>query len=367
MIPVLYINGRFMEEPDADRLTFPWVLLKHWNRLIGKGELGLAPRMMVLTSRKFEGNSPWEYIPVKRAGLFSGDKWEQFDLPRLAKDGLLFSPLGTGPVNHPRQIVRYPDTALFGEPRAFPLVYRVRAQNSEKKLLRQALRVITDTNFYRMKLEKLAEVPAHLLYVLPAGVDQLLQVEAEPLVLDNNRLQPFEYVLASREEAPYCNIELLLEAAASPEMQDIRFAVIDRGSDNPLTTPLTPNVTLVRRIKPVELRALYENAAVFVNLATYGDLPFTALESIACQCPVLSSTSAAFPEVLGASAEYFDPESQEDLGRQIRKSFLRTDQDEMVPVLEAQYHWEIAAPGFYDLIAPFVDPTAPEAWSIQNN
>ena len=364
MSKTLYINGRFLEEPDAERLSFPWVLLDYWNDMIGSGEMVLAPKMIVLTSRKFDGASPWAYIPVKRAGFLNGERWEQMELPRLAKDGVLFSPLGSGPANHPRHIVRYPDTALFGEPDTFSLMYRMRAQAAEKKMLRNALRVITDTNFSRMQLERAALVPPHLLFVSPTGTDQLLDVEPEPLVLENCRLEPFNYVVAFRDDAPYANFDLLCEAASGAEMRDVRVAVVDRSAGTAVpVVPIPPNMVLLRYLRPGELRALYENAVACVIQHRYGDLPFNALEAIACQCPVICSTSGAYPEVLGASVDYFDPESAEDLSRQIRRKFVQEEEDELVPVLDDRYRWEVAAPAIYELIEPFIDPKSPEGWA----
>ncbi|MFH0961319.1 MAG: glycosyltransferase family 1 protein [archaeon] len=65
------------------------------------------------------------------------------------------------------------------------------------------------------------------------------------------------------------------------------------------------------------LRKLYSNSDIFVFPSLAEGFGMPPLEAMACGCPVLSSNASCLPEILGNSAEYFDPLSAEDLAEKI--------------------------------------------------
>lgn len=56
------------------------------------------------------------------------------------------------------------------------------------------------------------------------------------------------------------------------------------------------------------LGALYAGAEAFVYPSRYEGFGMPLLEAMALDCPVVSSSASAMPEVAGPAAEYFDPE-----------------------------------------------------------
>lgn len=61
------------------------------------------------------------------------------------------------------------------------------------------------------------------------------------------------------------------------------------------------------------LKALYQEASIYVFPSMYEGFGLPPLEAMANSCPVISSDRASLPEILGSAAIYFNPENEEDL------------------------------------------------------
>ena len=66
-----------------------------------------------------------------------------------------------------------------------------------------------------------------------------------------------------------------------------------------------------------ELAALYQNAAVYVFPSLCEGFGLPPLEAMAYDLPVVCSNSSCLPEILGEAAEYFNPESVDDMAGKI--------------------------------------------------
>ncbi|MDA7672695.1 glycosyltransferase family 4 protein [Akkermansiaceae bacterium] len=69
----------------------------------------------------------------------------------------------------------------------------------------------------------------------------------------------------------------------------------------------------------LDLAKLYRNAVALVYPSTYEGFGLPPLEAMTQGCPVIASSSAPMPEVIGPAAEYFDPSSIDDLLRALDK------------------------------------------------
>ena len=127
---------------------------------------------------------------------------------------------------------------------------------------------------------------------------------------DGRKRQPFLLYPANRW--PHKNHERLFEAFAlvRRERPDLRLVLTGAGHEG---KPAPDGVEARGRVSPDELLELYRTAAALVFPSLYEGFGQPPLEAMACGCPVAVSRVASLPEVCGDAAEYFDPESPEEM------------------------------------------------------
>lgn len=75
-------------------------------------------------------------------------------------------------------------------------------------------------------------------------------------------------------------------------------------------------------VPDVALRALYQQASVFVNASLYEGFGLPALEAARCGCPTITSNTSSLPEVLEWAEATFDPTSAEEMSAVIERALV---------------------------------------------
>jgi glycosyltransferase involved in cell wall biosynthesis len=182
------------------------------------------------------------------------------------------------------------------------------------------------------------------------GWQHIRRVAADESVLARHGLRPGRYVLAVSSLTPNKNFKLIAEAVRS--LGEVDFDVAIAGSvDHKIFgaggAPAAPFVKYLGYVSDAELRALYENAGVFVYPSLYEGFGIPAIEAMASGCPVIASNSASLPEVCGDAARYVSPRDAAGLARAIDE--LMHDEVERRRLAERgqevarRYSWEAAA------------------------
>ena len=78
------------------------------------------------------------------------------------------------------------------------------------------------------------------------------------------------------------------------------------------------------------LKNLYQSAEALVYPSLYEGFGMPPLEAMANGCPVVSSNTSSMPEVIGDAAEYFNPESVEELLSAIENVLSSNRKEELV-------------------------------------
>jgi glycosyltransferase involved in cell wall biosynthesis len=127
---------------------------------------------------------------------------------------------------------------------------------------------------------------------------------------DGRQRQPFLLYPANRW--PHKNHDRLFEAFAlvRGERPDLRLVLTGAGHEG---KPAPDGVEARGRVSLDELVELYRTAEALVFPSLYEGFGQPPLEAMACGCPVAVSSVASLPEVCGDAAEYFDPESPEEM------------------------------------------------------
>jgi glycosyltransferase involved in cell wall biosynthesis len=178
--------------------------------------------------------------------------------------------------------------------------------------------------------------------VIHHGAEHLTPRVRGPVVEPQN-LPPGPYVLFVGERGGYKNFRTLLDAVAGlgwpaglslvvvgPRWGEAEVLLLRRLG-------LADRVIHAGRVLDAQLAGWYRRAAALVVPSLAEGFGFPALEAQSFGTPVLCSRVPIFTEVLGESAEYFDPRLAESI------------QEAAVRALDPAWHARLSAAGFANL------------------
>jgi glycosyltransferase involved in cell wall biosynthesis len=242
---------------------------------------------------------------------------------------LLFNFGATGPLMASNQVVTMHDAAVFSQPHSFGLTFRTLYRACMPWLAKRARRIVTVSQFSKRELTKYLGSGVASACVVGEGWQHVHREAADLRILQAHQLLPKRYVLAVGSIAPHKNLSVIAAAAERAGAELDLDWVIAGGTDGRVFQQA--GATLGSRLKRIgfipdgQLRALYENALLFVHPSLYEGFGIPPLEAMALGCPVIASNAAAIPEVCGDAALYFEPHDAEGLSEHVRR--VRKDSD----------------------------------------
>lgn len=348
MRPTIHINGRFLTQRVTGIQRYAREVLAALDELV----LSSPPDEFALEVLAPPGTvaPPLRAIPFRSVGPFHGNVWEQVTLPLLAHGGLLFSFAATGPLATSRQVVTLHDASVYAVPSAFKRSFRLWYRALFPVLVARAPLVLTVSEFSRDEIVRYLRCDAAKIHVMPEGWQHLQRAAADESVLARHGLRQKRYVLAVSSPTPNKNFKLILEAVERLARVDFDVAIagsLDSSVFGRGGAPRAPFMKYLGYVSDAELRALYENAGLFVYPSLYEGFGIPAVEAMASGCPVIASNSASLPEVCGEGARYVSPRDPAELARAIDE--LMHDETERTRLAERgrsialRYSWEGAA------------------------
>ncbi|MBE9602486.1 glycosyltransferase family 1 protein [Pedobacter sp. MC2016-24] len=202
-----------------------------------------------------------------------------------------------------------------------PLTYQKRI-NIEK-----ADRIIAISETTKNDLLELSNVSEDKISVIYHGID----IDT-PLVFQNIKSLPDQYILFVGDRSGYKNFYLFIEAFKEINFRfpEIKLVLSGGGTlgiaDQELLirNKLTNSVSHVQ-VTDEELNFLYQNAVLFVYPSLYEGFGLPILEAFKARCPVLLSDIDCFKEVAGDAAVFFSKHSKEDLIHQITSVLMHSN------------------------------------------
>jgi glycosyltransferase involved in cell wall biosynthesis len=166
-----------------------------------------------------------------------------------------------------------------------------------------------------------------------------------------------EYILFVGTLQPRKNIERLVEAFSLLKGQEtniLQLLIVGKRGwqyEEILRSPkkygVEDKVKFLDFVEDNDLSLLYKNAVCFVLPSLYEGFGLPVLEAMKNGCPVLTSNVSSLPEAGGDAALYFDPNSAEDIARQIEKVIkdesLRASMVEKGKAQARKFSWEKTA------------------------
>ena len=306
----VYLNGRFAVQALTGVQRFATEITN---------ALAAEPGWAVLDATLLV---PRTAMPVALAGLRTqvvgsrqGHGWEQLDLPRKARGGLLLNLGNTGPIRQRRQLVVIHDAGVFSTPESYSLPFRNWYRLLHRMLARRA-KIVTVSEFARTNLAARLHLDPARIGVVPEGAEHILRAEPDPSVLATNGLAAGRYALVVGSLAPHKNLAALSETATRLAERGVKLAITGALNAKVFAAGgslLPQHAVFLGRVDDAQLRALYAAAACFVFPSYYEGFGLPAVEAMACGCPVTAARAGSLPEVCGPAAVYFDPRNPADI------------------------------------------------------
>ena len=355
---MIYINGRFLVMPVTGVQRYARELVSALDRLLAEGRLGTGDEEVVcLAPPDYHGRENWSRIAVRQAGARRGNLWEQVDLPRLARGGLLFSPANIGPYFHPRQVVTIHDASVFAVPEAYSLPFRSKYRLIYRRMARIARKIITVSAFSRRELMRFCGMREEQLVVIPEGSEHFASIPPDESILRRTELEGRRYFLGVSSQSPHKNLPGILAAFRALGREDVALALAGGTFGRVFNTAeldLPPGAWRLGYVSDGELRALYQHALGYVFPTFYEGFGLPVLEAMSSGCPVICSNGSSLPEVGGDAVLYCDPRDPEDIARQMRAlcddPALRVALAEKGARQAQAFSWETAARQTWDVL-----------------
>ncbi len=207
----------------------------------------------------------------------------------------------------------------------FPEAFEADDQTAAVKrvAISRADHVICISENTKADLVRLYGTPPGKVSVVHLGFDQLAQCEHETGHREQ-AARPFLLYVGERSRS-YKNFTGFLRAVGSSTKLLADFDIVAFGDPQFTSGELQTMVSLgfgehqVRQMGGGDdvLGRVYAAATALVYPSLYEGFGIPPLEAMAHKCPVISSNASAMPEVIGIAAEYFDPNSLDDMRRAV--------------------------------------------------
>jgi glycosyltransferase involved in cell wall biosynthesis len=305
----IYINGKFLSQRTTGVQRFALGVVEALDRNLRSYPSSCRFELLLPPSTK--PIAGLQIIRQSNIGRISRSltAWEQLELPAHTLNGTLICLSGSAPFCVRDCIPTIHDAAVYLYPnsysRTFVAWYRILfAQRAKKSRL-----VLTVSESSARDLA--TNLPQTSFRVVPNSAEHITSDPSDFSIIDKFKLLPKGYLLAVGSINPTKNFTLLLKAYSIADFAEHLPLVIVGGINNNIFRSQeeilkSRNVRWVGSVSDAELRALYEQAAVFLFPSLYEGFGIPPLEAMMCGCPVVASNSSAISEVCGDAAIYFD-------------------------------------------------------------
>lgn len=320
----LFINARFLSQKITGVQRYALELVKALDELIELGVIN-GQSICLLAPSNIKHEVAYRNIGIRQVGKYTGHLWEQMELPKYAKEGVLLNLCNTAPLFHKNQIVTIHDASVYAFPKAYSMYFRIWYKMIYKFVSKNAQKILTVSNYSKNELSKYCKLDENKIAVIYEGKEQILNSVSDERILRDCNLKKNAYLLAVSSINPNKNFNLIVKAIEQID-GDCDIAIAGNANNKVFSNfPLRAggNVKLLGYVGDGQLRALYENAACFVYPSFYEGFGLPPLEAMACGCPVIVSNTSSLPEVCGDAALYCDPFDPKDLAQKI--NILMTD------------------------------------------
>ncbi|MDH1429839.1 glycosyltransferase family 4 protein [Comamonas aquatica] len=242
--------------------------------------------------------------------------WEQLVLPKYVREGILLCLSGSAPLLVNNCIPTIHDAAVYLYPKAYSRVFVAWYRLIFASRAKRSPLVLTVSESSARDL--VPYLPPTAYRVVPNSAEHIAEYAPDTTILNRFGLIPRRYMLAVGSLNSTKNFPFLIDAYVESSLIE-QLPLVIVGAMNREVFRSHPeisdndNIFFVGSIPDAQLRALYENAAVFVFPSLYEGFGIPPLEAMFCGCPVVASNISSIAEVCGSAACYFDPKNPKEM------------------------------------------------------
>lgn len=355
----VFFNGRFLTQPITGVQRTAHEMVRALDHLIGEGIIdGKEFEFILIVPKGKILFLQLNHIRQLQKGFFSGNLWEQVELPLYTFGHLLISMGSISALLKKKQMVIVHDAATFSNPAYFKFIFRTWYQTAIRVLSKTALQIITVSRYSKEQLVKYTRIKENRISVISNAADHITGFgdADEEFKKKIDALQPFMLGVSSLH--PHKNFEILSKAVVMADIAEYRMVIAGGAYPKSFDTiVLDESVIVLGYVTNEQLKYLYSKAALFIFPSLFEGFGIPPLEAMIMGCPVLSSNTTSLPEVLGDACEYFDPHDVQDLIGKIE--MLVHNKNRLQELREkgyeraAGYSWEKSAVAMLALIKKF--------------
>lgn len=250
-------------------------------------------------------------VTVANGWFGTGQGWEMLTLPRLVRGKLLVNFCNVAPLLHDNSVVMIHDAQTF----LYPQDYAGRQAIAYRALLplvgRRARRVLTVSEFSRRSLAEHGIAPEDKIDVVYNGTDHILHTPADSTALERFGLRPGGYALTLGSAKGYKNMGRLFDVFSKP-LLDLPLVLAGGPLEDAYRAdhgPIPDGTVFTGSIDDGALRALYENAFVFLFPSLTEGFGLPPMEAMHCETPVVAARAGAVAEVCEGAAVLVEPDN----------------------------------------------------------
>ena len=304
------INGRFLSQPVTGVQRYAREIVVALDQLMAQSHpLTRDLEIEIVGPPGMAQDLALEKIGQRVAGRGSGYVWEQVELPRHTRGGLL-SLCNVGPLVAKRHVLCIHDVNTFLAPESYSWKFRALYRYLLPALGSMVSRVATVSRFSADQLARFGIAPESKITVIPNGHEHAMRwgdrhSEKTRAVGGDNTI----VVIGS--PAPHKNVAMILGLAQDLAAHGLRFAVVGsldaKVFNSSQVDSAAGNVYWLGRLTDGEIGALLNDCLclAFPSLTEGFGLP--ALEAMAVGCPIVVSDRASLPEICADAALYASP------------------------------------------------------------
>ena len=302
---MLVINARFLTQKLTGVQRFAYEISLRLKNRFGDEVVFLAPKNIIQHEMA-------ERLGVKTVGNLTGYAWEQIELPLwLWRHGTpkLLNLCSVAPLLYSNNYVAVHDITWVRYPETYSRIFCSVYDFLIPRLCKRAKKIITVSEFSKKEISSYCGISNEKIFVIhnAVGEDFCKMIDMD--------LREQKYFLAVSSLKANKNFITVLEAfeRVLQMVPEVKLYIVGDCSDRNFQTiniekyKQNPDIKFLGRVTDEELVKYYSNAIGFVFPSLYEGFGIPVLEAQACDCPVISSSAASMPEVLGDSALFCEP------------------------------------------------------------